>query len=542
MNPRSNMNSQKFVLESFIDFLQYEFEVINEKRDSGDPLDVGGSKDLINLIMDYNTKLANDLFEKSEGLKGKYLQAAVSSLQDKEYAKAGLYSMVSRIIGYQIDDTRFNILSKIMPKLKKEDFDIKKSRNIISKEIFNGISQTTEQEAKERLEDVIKIVDRDNIVPSIFTCVIWGTLLSEQEKETVSENFFIEAKKKGYDTKDGLKTVIEKEYKKLSKEGNKAIMYNPGISAYPNKTEAEKTIEGEPVITTTQVKRSMIEQDKELFKPNATGKNGGEDYIDGSLEELANNLGSVFQRLITGEVTSIKSIKILTSADRYRNTKDASQLTWGQLSYMRSLSMATLVQDIAEKSGISPEILEKIKNLTILDFFGTNGDGTSGPNPPDGRFGYYNEDKKWVDGKDREIVSIIEIDSEGNPKPGNIKEIKSTPDRDRLDYNKYRYNTIEVEFERIENFGARGTTQIKEKIVNINYPIKISIPSRFSKKTISIPIPEITFTRISGGPKIGPKKGIPCPDVFSKKETYTTKLGFGIRKVVLASWKSDLTK
>jgi len=90
------MDNSKHVLESFNEFLKYRDMELNEKE--GSPLDLAGAKDLVKLIMEYNAKLATDLYEKSEGIKGGYLREAAKCLTEEKYALAGVYSMVGNIV------------------------------------------------------------------------------------------------------------------------------------------------------------------------------------------------------------------------------------------------------------------------------------------------------------------------------------------------------------------------------------------------------------------------------------------------------------
>ena len=61
------MDNNRHVLESFSEFLKYRGMELNEKE--GSPLDLAGAKELVNLIMSYNAKLATELYKNSEGLK-----------------------------------------------------------------------------------------------------------------------------------------------------------------------------------------------------------------------------------------------------------------------------------------------------------------------------------------------------------------------------------------------------------------------------------------------------------------------------------------
>jgi DnaJ-class molecular chaperone len=182
-----------------------------------------------------------------------------------------------------------------------------------------------------------------------------------------------------------------------------------------------------------------------------------------------------------------------------------------------------------------------------LDFRGTNGDGTSGPNAPDPiKFGYYAEEGGkaiWKEGKDREVIQVVEVDDEGTPK-GEPKDVKKSPEADKGEYNKYRYNNIEIEYEAINEEDRKEPTSIVEKVVDLKYPIKIKLPARYKSKTIKIPIPTITLGIVGSGGGGKSKNPTKCPDFGSSGggAKVKTRFGFGIRTVTIANWESDITK
>lgn len=70
--------------------------------------------------------------------------------------------------------------------------------------------------------------------------------------------------------------------------------------------------------------------------------------------------------------------KISTSASRYKNTQQAKNMSFGELSRERAKSVYNYM--VAELSGLIPDIK---KAKVIFDTDGENGDGSSGPNPPE---------------------------------------------------------------------------------------------------------------------------------------------------------------
>ena len=77
-----------------------------------------------------------------------------------------------------------------------------------------------------------------------------------------------------------------------------------------------------------------------------------------------------------GTVTCLK-LKVASSASRFRNTKEASDMTWADLSKARGMKVVTELKSRLQAVGvIVPD------NVVTELLGGTNGDGTSGPNPP----------------------------------------------------------------------------------------------------------------------------------------------------------------
>jgi hypothetical protein len=543
------MNNNRHVLESFCEFLQYKGMGLNEKE--GSPLDLAGAKELVNLIMEYNAKLATDLYKDSEGLKGEYLRAAATSLTKGNYALAGIYSIIGTVVTQLITKESFEILKTLIPSITDADYknyETSKGRKSNGEKILANLAKMTEEDAKKIAADAIKKIDKTkigNYLPSaIKTPFIWGGLLSKAEQDKSYETFLSEASKKGYDTKEGLAKVIKDEYT-VQKGDNKSHMQSPGLTAFLDKTESTVVKPGTPIVK--EFKTAIVEEadEDEVFKPNMFGANGEADYMEGTYAKMLDNLGAIFQRILTGEVTTIKSITIHTSADRYRNTGSAEKLSWSQLSLLRSQSMASLVVGMASKSGLSESVVSKINSMITLDFKGGNGDGSSGPNPPAPiKFGYYTEDggkALWKDGKDRNVMTVLISDDDGIPS-GEPKEIKQSPESDKNEYNKFRYNNIEIVYEAIPLPSKTGIMPSSEKLVDLSYPIKVRIPARYRKKTIKIPLPYIKIGMKSKGGK-GSEKGLTkCPDFGRGGISVSKTFGIGIKPVTITKWESDLSK
>lgn len=145
---------------------------------------------------------------------------------------------------------------------------------------------------------------------------------------------------------------------------------------------------------------------------------------------------------------------------------------------------------------------------------------------------------KWIDGENRNEVVVIEIGDQGQPLADNADSAKKSnmaPEANKDNYNQYRYNLIEVEYEEYQ-LEEPGQAQVTEDVFGSTYPIKVSIPSRFSTKAIKTPVPVISIGSKSVGK--GSKPG-ECP---SFEETTALSIGFGIKKVNIAQWQKDLAR
>jgi hypothetical protein len=306
------MDNNKHVLESFSKFLEYRCMELNERE--GSPLDLSGAKELVNLIMSYNAKLATDVYKNTGGIKGEYFRAATDSLSEGNYALSGIYSIVGNIVTRRIDKESFEVLKTLIPTIKDEnykDYEQGNRKSVATKNLA-AISRISDEVAINLPVAADKMLakgrEANYIASAIKTPFIWGGLLSTAEQDKSYEEFLLEAGKKGYDSKEGLRKVIDREFKDQRKD-DKGRMQSPGVTAYLDKTESQIVKPGDPVVR--EFKTAIVEEteEDEVFKPNMYGANGESDYMDGTYKKMLDNLGAIFQRLLTGEVTSIKSIK-----------------------------------------------------------------------------------------------------------------------------------------------------------------------------------------------------------------------------------------
>jgi hypothetical protein len=396
----------------------------------------------------------------------------------------------------------------------------------------------TKEDANKKAELLLKQPGKSKIDSSIKRAALW-MILPDTDKDKLAEEFSKLAMKRGYNSETPLLKVVEKEFKEQKKE-DRYYMSSPGFRI---DTESE-SIEGAKT-TPPKVEKSFMISEKnesEVFKPNATGSNGESDFQGEGYKEMLDNLGSIFERYLTGEITSLRKINIYTSADRYRNTGSAESLSWGQLSYARALTMSRVIEGLATKAKLDEDIISQLPKLISIYSKGGNGDGTSGPNPPEGiKFGYYVKDGngvKFVDGEDRKTVTMIAVDDEGTPTSDSADGAKTKsmdPEANKDDYSQYRYNNIEIIFDKVDS-DPDAKKSSEESVENLIFPARVLIPSRYGKRKIRIPLPTITTSKSS---KIGGNKNsTKCP---SFKESSSTSFGFSFKPVTIASWETDLS-
>ncbi len=536
------MEKHRFVFESFEDFLKNSDSLLEAKKDKGTELDLEGATELVDKIISLDLDLVENYLQKTDslsktGLARKYGMLAIEACRTEEYGKAALYVLLSEAGG--IDDKEVPVMNAIGLDINSKNKNTPEAKAKIKK-LGEEVESMSDEEARKLAEAGFKELKVNGIPYRYRTPVLWG-MLSDADRQKVYDDFFKLAIKRGYDTVEGLENVINKHFD-IKKKENSTALTNPGVFLYLNKEEVTKA---EPPAKVTPETTFLLDDEKssDVFRPNKTGANGQADFMEDSFNELVGKLGSIFERYKAGEITTIKRINILTSADRYRNTEDAEKLSWGELSYSRAVAMTKVIEGVAKAAELDDDIISQLPKVTFIYAKGENGDGTSGPNPPEGKkFGYYVKSgnvSKWIEGTDRSIVTLIPIDDQGTPTAENAdgaKTKKEAPKGKVEDYNKFRYNNIQIEFEKVEIVPGKEEPLASEKIVTLKYPVKIVIPSRYSTKRIKIPIPTITTSYSSSGKS---SKANSCPSF-----TETTKLKFGLtfKTINILTYKSDLTK
>lgn len=230
----------------------------------------------------------------------------------------------------------------------------------------------------------------------------------------------------------------------------------PAILAYTEAGEIEKEIP-EKKLPPREISLLSDASQKTLFKNNSW-------ELDPKVSlELKEKLKAVFERRKAGGFSKILEFSIQSSASRYRNRGQAENLSWGQLSFKRSQVVYEMVKTVLQELEISEgdPIREELNSIFKLDIGGSNGDGTSGPNPMKDpelgflRVGYYETvtpqnktntgSSKFID-KDKnkpQEVYITKIDSFGNPEGSPTMKTMKLEDNVE-DYDKYRFVNVIV--------------------------------------------------------------------------------------------------
>jgi hypothetical protein len=328
---------------------------------------------------------------------------------------------------------------------------------------------------------------------------LWPKLTEDQKKAVYDEMLKL-MKKSGY--------TKEKEFNNIIKE-KPSLGQRPFVSIIPSTVEVKeegKVIPGK--ITIIGIDEGI---ESKVFKDNRWGS--GEDSAGGKvnadafqdptvLEGIKKEIDDFMKKFASGSITKIDSLRIESSASRYKNTNDtkggkAEKLSWGELAYNRAITILDLFSEAADTYNLSEEKRKELTEKVLIDSKGTNGDGTSGPNPPGPTigFGYYDENSKWVPNngtfgtgksaeENRKIVVKAVLGDKGKP-TGKYTTSTEDPKANALEYSQFRYVNFIIEAEGID----------EEK--------PIVVEPKTSKKTEYTP--RVAFPRTSegGGP---PKK------------------------------------
>jgi hypothetical protein len=194
------------------------------------------------------------------------------------------------------------------------------------------------------------------------------------------------------------------------------------------------------------------------------------------------------QQLIGTDVKlQVTQFEIGASASRLRNTGKASDLTWSQLSSARAAKVTNEISTRLAKLGIS------IPNNVITIKGGTNGDGTSGPNPPE-NYTYS------IDGTANNVITDIAAKQNAFPKLPISNDIMS--------YNQYKWLVVSC----VLSGFTKSDIPNKEIAISGEYSMAIKQFDAPGSKVMPKPNRPIPPLKTSNKEKSGKRTLDLCPD------------------------------
>jgi hypothetical protein len=149
--------------------------------------------------------------------------------------------------------------------------------------------------------------------------------------------------------------------------------------------------------------------------------------IDDFIKKITPRIQKTLQNK-KGVVTCDK-IDIAASSSRFRNTNEAKNLTWAQLSEQRANKVYEEIYNRLAELGV------KFKNNHKVLRGGLNGDGSSGPNP-----GKNDKGQQYTISRDGSYNNVL---SKNEYTPENINKL-GDPHATKQDYDKYKFCIVEV--------------------------------------------------------------------------------------------------
>jgi len=415
-----------FILENFDQYVRDVYHPINEAEGTG--LSPEESKMVISSMIDSQSKMALRISKITDAIKKIFGEEILQGMKKYPGKWAG---------------SKEGIVASLAKADDKTAGDIKKKRDDFFKKIVEFDSQLNEMNLGKSKEE------NKNYRPAVIMA-LFSQFMSEESKLELGKAL----------TKRS--SELNLSYKKISKQiedkaGDSSTMGKaPAILGYVDIKEIEKVTETpgkEPVAF------SLLDEAKQktLFIDNSW------DLNPQVAKELRDQIYGVLERRKMGGYSKITEFNIQSSASRYRNKGKAESLSWGQLSFKRSQVVYNMVREILTELQI-PEgdpIREELTKVAKIDINGSNGDGTSGPNPlPDPtlgklRVGYYETVKKQnreTEGSskfiDKDIsapqqVYITKIDGFGNSEGApTVKEMDILKKKE--DYDPFKYVNVSV--------------------------------------------------------------------------------------------------
>jgi hypothetical protein len=342
----------------------------------------------------------------------------------------------------------------------------------------------------------------------------------------------------------------------LKKGGSKALVKYRGSRQYfyiivtkktIEKTEPVKTGESKPPVKTEEIVLIDPLKTSYFFKNNMyeiKEDNLGETFTDSEYTKQVLDL--IDQKIAEGYIAynedkngGITKINVEASCSRYRNTGSAVDLSWTELAYKRAGGFSKYIKASAEKvSKNDKEFVDKILSVTQLGYFGSNGDGSSGPDPDKNdagetvKKGYYvkkgtKSQFVEVEGGDLTMINVVDVTPGENgapilgtePKKVKAKNVNGS-DVDKApsspkDYDPFRFFQITMEGSFILTKEGDPKPEAAPPIVTVTekYSTAIAFPMRKRMGlNINIPRRSKTTTKHYTPPKGGGKRrAVPCP-------------------------------
>jgi hypothetical protein len=211
-----------------------------------------------------------------------------------------------------------------------------------------------------------------------------------------------------------------------------------GIRLTPGRPEEVESSE-EPTEETFNAIASEFKISADKGSPFVDNKSDLTDVSLGIIKEIANNIQQVIAQNPGTKARVVNKVKvengekdipftIRTSASRLMNTNEAKDKTFLQLSQERSQMVYQTMQEM-----LGP-LLEGGLPKPIMDFKGTNGDGSSGPNAPNGY-------SVTTDGRTSTSFKT------GSPEANKERNKYGTPPATIKDLDQYKYCIIQIAIE-----------------------------------------------------------------------------------------------
>jgi len=166
---------------------------------------------------------------------------------------------------------------------------------------------------------------------------------------------------------------------------------------------------------------------------------------------------------------NLLELSVETSASRYRNTGRAQNLTFTQLSGYRNNSAKDYIIASLNDAGVKETDTVTPKQT----YLGSNGDGTTGPNPP--------EPNQYVDGGQVPMTQ----------KPTEPRNQFGEPHQTPEEYDKYKYLRVKIVL--VADFGESNPEESKITIFEYDYNIEYGDRQKITIKTIKKRRPPFKF-------------------------------------------------